>query len=82
MTISQLKTGLHQLIDSSRDENLLSVIHELLKQREKIKPGDLWDSLSEDQKKEVLMSDEDASDPSKLIDHDQVMNKAKKWLGE
>ena len=78
MTVTELKTNLHKLIDSSQDEELLSVVHDILEQREVSKPGDLWNSLTEEEKEELLNAEKESQNPSNLIAHDEVMKKYKK----
>jgi len=80
MTVTELKTNLHKLINRSQDKDLLSVVHDILEQREVSKPGDLWKSLTEEEKEELLNAEKESQNPSNLIAHDEVMKKYKKWL--
>ncbi len=40
--------------------------------------SNIWDTLSEEQKREVLLSYEESEDDSNLVDNDEVMEKYKK----
>lgn len=42
--------------------------------------GKLWNALTEDQKKEVLLAYEESFDEKNLIAHDEVMKQHEKWL--
>jgi len=42
--------------------------------------GKLWDTLTEDQKNEVLLAYEESFDKKNLISHDEVMKQHKQWL--
>ena len=48
-----------------------------LKTRESSKPGDIWESLSDEQKKEVLVSYEESEDAKNLIALKEVIKRAK-----
>ncbi len=80
MSVTEIRSNLHNLIEKIESEELLSAIHDLLKQREESKEGTLFNSLSKDQKSELLTSEERARDESNLVDSDEVMKKYKKWL--
>ncbi len=49
-----LKEDLHKLIDTTQDEKLLEEIFMILSSRNGYVEGELWNNLSEEQKKEVL----------------------------
>lgn len=80
MTVTELRSNLHQLIERIENEELLSAIHDLLMQKKESKEGKLFNSLSEEQKRELLASEKKSHDESTLIDNDEVMKKYKKWL--
>ena len=67
MTVTELKTNLHKLINRSQDKDLLSVVHDILEQREVSKPGDLWESLTEEEKEELLNAEKESQNPSNLL---------------
>ncbi len=80
MSVTEIRSNLHNLIEKIESEELLSAIHDLLKQKEESKEGTLFNSLSKNQKKELLSSEEESRDETNLIDNDEVMKKYKKWL--
>lgn len=48
-TLSDLRKGLHELVDNITDESALAICKQIL-EREQQKEQDLWDKLSEDEK--------------------------------
>ena len=80
MTATDLKTKLHKLIDQSKNQDLLSTIHDVLEIRKDSKPGEMWKSLTKDEKKELLEAEKESRIPSNLVTHEEVMKKYQKWL--
>jgi len=75
----QLKSSIHTFIDQIDNIELLKVYYNELKGLIKNKNTDLWDSLSERQKKEVLLSFDESEQDENLIDNEEVMKKYEKW---
>ena len=73
MKAIELKSNIHQIIDRIQSEQLLETIYDFLKARESTKPGDIWESLTDEQKKEVLISFEESEDEANLIDLEEVI---------
>ena len=73
MKAAKLKSNIHQIVDRIQSEQLLETIYDFLKTRETTKPGNIWSSLTEEQKKEVLLSFEESEDEENLIDIEQVI---------
>ena len=73
----ELKLSLHQIVDRIKDERLLQAIYSFLKERENSKDGLVWESLTEDQKREVLLTFEESEDDSNLIDDKDVWESLK-----
>ena len=48
-----------------------------LKVRETTKPGGLWNSLTEEQKQEVLLAYEESDDENNLVDIEKVFKRSK-----
>jgi hypothetical protein len=71
----ELKSDLHKSLDKIENEHLLRAIYDFLKQNENVEEGQIWKSLTEEQKKEVYMSYEESQDDNNLIDWDQVKKK-------
>lgn len=72
MRTIELKANIHKIVDGIQSEQLLSAIYDFLKSREKSKPGRLWDTLTEEQKQEVLLAYDESEDEDNLLDRDQV----------
>jgi len=71
-----LKSNIHKIVDRIESEYLLQTIYDFLKIRETNKPNQLWDSLTEHQKQEVLISYEESNNEKNLIDRDQVFKRS------
>ena len=71
----ELKSDLHKILDRIENEQLLRTIYDFLKQRETSKEGQIWKTLTEEQKKEVYLSYEESQDDKNLIDWDTVKKK-------
>lgn len=82
MTVAEIKSELHKLIEDSQDANLLASIRDVLHHRVQQKQGDLWKALTPAQQKEVLEAFEQSKDPSNLVDHQVVREKYSKWLDD
>jgi hypothetical protein len=76
----ELKANLHSFIDKLENNNLLHEYYNELKRILSLSQGKIWDSLTEEQKKEVLISFEESEDDSNLLDNETVMSRYKKWL--
>jgi hypothetical protein len=62
----ELKSNLHKIVDRIEDERLLRAIYSFLKERENSEEGQMWKSLTEEQKKEVLQAYEESEDNANL----------------
>lgn len=71
----ELKSDLRKLLDKIDDEQLLRTIYEFLKQSEHTKVGQIWNTLTEDQRKEVYSSYTESQDDKNLIDWEEVKKK-------
>ena len=80
MTLTKLKSNLHDLIEQVESKNLLEEYYGELKRIVSSSKGKIWDTLSEEEKKEILLSYEESEDEKNLVDSDMVMEKYKKWL--
>lgn len=77
MSTTEIKTNLHKIVDRIDDERLLRVIYDFLEVREKSNEGQLWKTLTTEQKQEVLQAYEDSENDSNLIDDEDVWRKLK-----
>ncbi len=76
METLELKSNIHKIVDGIQNEQLLKTLYDFLKIRETDKPSGLWDSLTEQQKQEVLLAYNESEDESNLIDRGKVFRKA------
>jgi hypothetical protein len=68
----ELKSDLHKILDRIENEQLLQTIYDFLKHRETAKEGQIWETLSEEQKKEVYLSYEESENDKNLMDWKSV----------
>ncbi|CAM4056385.1 hypothetical protein [Gillisia hiemivivida] len=73
----ELKSDLHKIIDKIQNEDLLASLYDFLKSRETTKSGNLWASLTSEQKEEVLMAYTDSEVEENLIDRSQFFASSK-----
>lgn len=71
----ELKSDLHKILDKIENEQLLRAIYDFLKQRENSVEGQIWKTLTEEEKKEVYLSYEESKDDKNLIDWEDVKKK-------
>jgi len=71
----ELKSDLHKILDKIENEQLLRTIYDFLKQSEDAEEGQIWKTLTEEQKKEVYLSYEESQDDKNLKDWDTVKKK-------
>ena len=77
METIELKLNLHKIVDSIKDERLLRAVYSFLKEREKSEDGLMWESLSPEQKKEVLKAYDESEIESNLLEDDDVWRNLK-----
>ena len=77
MRTTKLKSNIHQIVDRIQSEQLLETIYDFLKTRETTEPGEIWKSLTDEQKNEVLLSFEESEDEKNLVDIDEVIKRNK-----
>lgn len=71
----------HKLIDGIEDEKTLLGYFKLIQKLNKNQTGELWNSLNDEEKKELILSYEESLDPANLISHEEVKKQHTKWLG-
>jgi len=74
------KEEFHSLIDKIEDEELLKSYLQLIQRLNKHQTGKLWDSLSSDEREELLLSYDESFNPSNLVSHEEVKKQHVKWL--
>ena len=76
----ELKSNLHSFIDQIENIELIKEYYIELKRLINNKKSKIWDSLTVEQRKEILLSYEESEDDEKLIDNNEVMKKYDKWI--
>jgi len=71
----ELKSDLLKILNEIEDEQLLRTVYDFLKQTENTEEGQIWKTLTEDQKKEVYLSYEESNDDKNLIEWEDVKKK-------
>jgi len=84
MSTLEIKGGLYEIISKVNDEKLLMQLYELIADivTQNLSDTDFWDELSDDQKEELENAIQESYDDKNLLEHETVINKYKKWLGE
>jgi len=72
-----LRSNLHKIVDRIDNEQLLAALYNFLKLREQSHEGQIWSSLSKDQKKEVLSAFDESEDDANLIEDEDVWKNLK-----
>lgn len=72
----ELKSNIHKIVDEIQSELLLQSVYDFLKTKESSKPNQLWNSLTDSQKQEVLLAYKESEDDNQLISRDKVFKKA------
>lgn len=81
MTIKEIKTNFHQLIDEIENERILIQFYEVLNGfSKKRKDVDFWDTLTLKQKREIELAWEESENEENLVSHKEVMKEAGKWI--
>ncbi|MEQ8714826.1 MAG: hypothetical protein RIC80_17535 [Cyclobacteriaceae bacterium] len=74
---TDLKSNLHQLIDSIQNQELLQSIYDILDARKEKASGGIWSNLTDDQRNEVLEAFEESEKEENLVPHAQVVKELK-----
>ena len=78
MDVVELRTDLHNMIDKITDSNILKALKTLLSSKS-LSQADWWETISDEERAEIEQGLKEA-DEGKLISHEEVMTKYKKWL--
>jgi hypothetical protein len=76
----KIKDDFHHLIDSIEDEQLLERCYQLIQKINDDQNGHLWNSLTEEEKKNLLVAYEESFDSNNLLSHEGVKQQHEKWL--
>ena len=80
MNTAELKSSLHQLIDSIDNKTVLNKFYDLILSAKNNTDGALWSKLSKEEQDELLLADTEAKTPANIIPHAQVQTKHIKSL--
>jgi len=75
MGTTELKSDLRKILDRIEDEQLLRTIYDFLKQSENAEAGQIWKTLTDEQRKEVYASYEESKDDKNLTSWEEVKKK-------
>jgi hypothetical protein len=79
MEINVLKNNIHHLVDQIQSPQLLEEYFQEMKVILLKTNSNAWDTLSDAQKREVLLSYEESEYDENLLDHNDVMSKYRSW---
>lgn len=80
MNTTEIKSNLHQLIESIDDNVVLTKFYDLILTAKNNTGGSLWNTLSQEERDELLLFDMEADNPDNLVSHEEVRAKHQKWL--
>ena len=80
MSITEVRTRFHALIDEVENPSLLQKFLEIMQESAKPSKANLWNTLSESEQQEVIDAYEESKDEKNLVSNETVMQKHKKWL--
>ncbi len=75
MSTIELKSELHKILDTIQNEQLLHTIYDFLKQSEHAEVGEFWNTLTDEQKKEIYLSYDESQDESSLTSWGDILKK-------
>ena len=76
----KIKDDLHSLIDKTDNDELLEIVYQLLNSKGGEKEGELINSLTPDQKKELHEAYDESFDEANLTDLQKLKTKHSKWF--
>ncbi|MEN9339378.1 MAG: hypothetical protein RIQ62_690 [Bacteroidota bacterium] len=80
MTLLELKTNFHKLIDEINNDEVLNQFYEILSSTRDRQEGMLWNKLSNTEHKELVETEKLSHRDENLLSHDEMKLKNKKWL--
>ena len=80
MSINELKTLIHGLVDKSNNKYLLEAVHNLFSFSD-LNTGEMfWQNLTDKQRKLILKAFEESESEDNIIKHDTVISQIKNEL--
>ncbi len=80
MNTAELKSDIHKLIDQLDNEQLLLEYYNEMKSLIQKDCVSAWDTLTDEQKKEIILSWEESEDEATLIENKEVFRRYKDML--
>ncbi len=74
------KDEFHRLIEAIEDEEVVKAYFKLIQKLNDNQTGELWNSLTPEEKEELLISYGESFDSNNLISHNEVKKQHDKWL--
>ncbi len=71
----ELKSNLLKILNKIDDEQLLQTVYDFLKHSENTKEGQIWKTLTEEQKKEVYLSYQESEEAENLTNWEDIKSK-------
>jgi len=73
----ELNSNIHSIVDQIQNQQLLLTLYKILKSNNGKKSNGVWDSLTAEERVEVMLAFEELEDEDNLIESDKVLNKFK-----
>ena len=74
-----IKDSLHNLIDKIDNPDLLQMVYQLLNSKRSNKAGELLNTLTENERKDLYEAYDESLDDANLIDLKDIKSKHSKW---
>jgi TRAP-type C4-dicarboxylate transport system substrate-binding protein len=80
MTVLEIKKHLHNLIDAMENEVVLANFYEVMKKKATTPDGQLWTTLTNEERNELLQAADESELAENLIENEEMKKKYKNWL--
>ena len=77
MSTIELKEGIHKIVDGIGNPQFLQTLYDFLKTKVESEPGQMWDTLNDTQKQEVLSAYDESEDEANLVEREKIFGKTK-----
>ena len=82
MTTQAIKREFHELIDKIDNQLLLERFYKALSYSHSNSKFELWDSLNDTQRQEIIDAFEESNDDKNLVNFEDIKAKHKVWLSK
>ena len=73
MKTVDLKNNIHKIVDEIQNEQLLQTVYDFLKVKKSNQSGKYWETLTDNQKNEVLLAFEESEEDYNLINRNDIL---------